>query len=293
MPPLFINPETGPAQDIEQAKKCVLRTLTAWSCLAKHVDYLAAGDKDMDQLILYFDKRRPATIRELLAHGDPAFKQLIQPFVSALLKAKLLEINEEHGKILKGIGLPSAILGYAFVKDGMALTFASDSYWENDFIEFEGEDAGLPNIWGQTDLVAINNWLNDYYKSRSGKKNIERQFHVKFCLKDIKENSFTDNQWRLLYDTFSYAASRNFEKCPPFIKSWNNTQMLYIRDGNHTDFTTRIFFIKRGEIIYVGEVYHKTTNNTLREEAAAYRSRDAFKKLGIWDDDRVRTSNSK
>lgn len=273
MPPLFINPETGQCDDEKKALKAISRTLRAYIAIKHHVSSLNHHRDCLATLALYCVRGRPVSIFELSQKFGKNDRTLWNIFLEALSHGNIIEIPEKSSKTLKGLDLPSPLLEYAAAKKGMALSFATDSYWENDFILFNEDDKSLPNIWGQTDLHSITAWLKTFYRENESHFNaIQKNFNVCFCCNNIDSLSFTGNQWELIYDAFDKASKYNFEVFPPLIKRWDSSPLLYIRERNHTSFTIRIFFVKCKDRIYVGDIYHKNTDNTLKEEAAADKS---------------------
>ncbi len=276
MPALFLNPEVGACPDKNQAVQCIARTMRAYTTLKKHVTTLCQQQNTLHTLTLYAEQGKTHSLYDLLRLADKQTLNHLRLFMQDLAKGNVLTLEGTGSKTLKGLDLPSPLLEYALEQQGMALSFANSPYWETDFLEFNEVEKRLPNVWGQTDFQPIHTWLNAYYRETAHFDGIQRMFNVVFCCDDITASTFTPYQWSLIYKAFAKAAENNFLPCPPLIKPWDGLPIFYIRDRQHSDFTLRIFFIKRKETIYVGKIYHKNASNTLKEEAAADKSYEAF-----------------
>ena len=259
MPALFLNSEVGACKDKDHAIKCVSRALSAYILLKKHITDICNEKDIINNLILFFEKEKSFYIHDMFRMVDKETRNNLQIFTNALLHGAIVDPPTEGEKTLKGLGLPSPLLEYALEQKGMVLSFANSPYWETDFIEFNEDTSVLPNIWGQNDFHQINSWLDAYYQEIESFEGIQRRFNVVFCCDNITEVTFTPSQWSLIYNTFAKAQEKNFSLCPPFIKQWEGLPILYIRDKQHSSFTLRIFFIKKEEKIYVGEIYHKNS----------------------------------
>ena len=284
MPAIFLNPEVDLCKTEDHMSFVLKRTLEAYIKIRIHSDTFIQEECSFQKIAIHYDRERGFSFFTLIKKMGVQYNNFLRILCEDIKKGNSIETPTTYSKILKEMELPSPFLEHAFNQKGMALSFASNEYWENDFIEFE-DDAQLPNIWGQTNFDKIYQWLDDYY--RQEKKfydGIQKLFNVEFCCKEIKSSTFTPYEWEIIFNTFKKANENNFETTDNLIKDWYGLPpMRYIRDKNHSDFTLRIFFIKKNNKIYVGKIYHKNTNNTLKEEAAAVKSFEIFKSLNLFD----------
>lgn len=282
MPALYLNSEVGACATEEQALHCISRTMAAYEALKSHISDLYQEQIAFDKLQLCAERDKGAFISELYPKLDKKTQTKVAIFRRELAKGSIISPPESHTKTLKGLNTPSSFLEYVFIQNGMTLSFASDEYWESDFIEFNEDDGLIPNIWGQTEFVSLNAWLNQCKKQTSTLfSQIQDEFNVKFCDDSVTESSFTLHEWRMIYSAFEKGNHIQFEVTPPLIKKWDTLPIFYIRDKQHSNFTMRIFFIKQGKKVYVGKIYHKNKTNTLKEEYAADSSYKKFCELGL------------
>ncbi len=283
MPDIFLNPEVDTCKTEEHMSSVLQRTLDAYVKIRNHIGSFTQEEGSFQKIAIHYDRESRFSFFTLIKKAGKNYNNHFKLLNEDINKGNSIAPLAIHTKTLKGINLPSPFLEHAFNQKGMALSFATDIYWENDFIEFNEDNAQLPNIWGQTNFDKIHEWLDSYYyQERSFYDGIQNSFNVEFCCKDIKPSTFNPYEWEMIYDTFKKANEKNFEKTDKLIKDWAGLPpMRYIRDRNHSDLTLRIFFIKKDNKIYVGQIYHKNTNNTLKEEAAAEKSFNTFKKLKL------------
>ena len=283
MPDIFLNPEVCICKTEEQMSFVLKRTLDAYMTIRKHIGTFIQEKDSFQKISFNYNKENFFSFFSLIAKMGEKYEIVFNILKEDINKGNVIDSLTTYTKTLKEINYPSPFLEYAFNQKGIALSFASDKYWENDFIEFNEDNAQLPNIWGQTNFDQIYKWLNRYYcEEKKLYDGIQNCFNVEFCCNDITPLSFTPYQWEMIYQTFQKASEKNFERTDPLIKDWEGrSPMRYIRDKNHSDFTLRIFFIKKDDKIYVGEIYHKNTDNTRKEEAVAERSFAAFKALEL------------
>ena len=283
MPDIFLNPEVGTFKTEEHMFSVLKRTLDAYIKIRNHIASFTQEEGSFRKIAFYYEKGNMISFFSLIKRAGKDYNNHFKLLTEHINKGNSISSPAIHTKTLKVINLYSPFLEYAFNQKGMALSFATDIYWENDFIEFNEDNAQLPNIWGQTNFDKIHEWLNSYYcQEKSFYNGIQNSFNVEFCCKDIKPSTFSPYEWEIIYDTFKKANEKNFEKTDKLIKDWEDLPpMRYIRDRNHSNFTLRIFFIKKDDKIYVGQIYHKNTDNTLKEEAAAEKSFNTFKELKL------------
>ena len=284
MPDIFLNPEVDTFKTEEHMSSVLKRTLDAYIRIRIHIGSFTQEKDSFQKIAIHYDKGKVFSFISLINKMDGKYKNYFKLLTEGITKGNSIDPPTIHTKTLKGINIPSPFLEHAFNQRGMALSFATDIYWENDFIEFNEDNAQLPNIWGQTNFDKIHEWLDNYYiQENNFYEGIQNLFNVEFCCKDIKPSTFNLYEWKMIYETFKKAHEKNFEKTDKLIKDWGGLPpMRYIRDRNHSDFTLRIFFIKNDNKIYVGQIYHKNTDNTLKEEAAAVKSFNKFKELKLF-----------
>lgn len=283
MPDIFLNPEVNTCNTEERMLSVLKRTLDAYVKIRNHIGSFTQQEDSFKKIAFYYDKGNAISFFTLIKKAGKDYNNHFKLLTEDINKGYRIAPPEIHTKTLKGLDVPSPFLEHAFNQRGMALSFATDEYWENDFIEFNEDNAQLPNIWGQTNFDNIHEWLENYYcQENNFYEAIQNSFNVKFCCKDIKSSTFNPYEWEMIYATFKKAHEKNFERTDTLIKDWGGLPpMRYIRDRNHSDFTIRIFFIKNNNKIYVGQIYHKNTDNTLKEEAAAEKSFNTFKELKL------------
>lgn len=284
MPDIFLNPEVDTCKTEDHMSSILKRTLDAYIKIRNHIGSFTQAEGSFQKIAFYYDKGNVISFFTLIKKVGKDYNDYFKLLTEDINKGNSITPPKIYAKTLKGIDVPSPFLEHAFNQRGMALSFATNEYWENDFIEFNEDNAQLPNIWGQTNFDNIHKWLDNYYCQENRLyEAIQNSFNVEFCCKDIKPSTFNPYEWEMIYDTFKKAHEKNFERTDKLIKDWVGlSPMRYIRDRNHSDFTIRIFFIKKNNKIYVGQIYHKNTINTLKEEAAAEKSFNTFKKLNIF-----------
>lgn len=148
MPALFLNPEVGVCRSEELAIQSISRTLLAYAVLRRHITAWEQEENTFGRLSLYYKEGRTASIHELLPKMNGNLRNLFQIFFRDILRGNIIETPQVASKTLKSIDIQSPFLEYAFEQQGIALSFADDPYWEKDFIEFNEDNASLPNIWG-------------------------------------------------------------------------------------------------------------------------------------------------
>lgn len=284
MPPLYLNPEIGACDTEDHALHCITRTMQAYMALNEHVSELCQEEDTCSRLQLCSELGKASFISELHHKLDQKAKMQVNVFLAALSRGSVVPTQENSTKTLKNLNMPSPFLEYVLAQNGMALSFATDDCWERDFIEFNECAESIPNIWGQTDFSSLDTWIRQYSLQNDNIFSlIQQEFKVEFCTGDVTKDSFTTPEWKIIYSAFQKARNSNFDATFPLIKQWSGSPIYYIRDRNHSNFTIRIFFIKQGDKVYVGEMYHKNNTNTRKEESAAETSYQAFCKRGLFD----------
>lgn len=282
MPALYFNSEVGSCATEEHALHCISRTLSAYEGIKKHISSLCQEQEAFAKMKLCSEKDKGSFISEFVHKVDKKTRMQLVILLHDISKGSVFCPPDAHTKTLKFLDIPSPLLEYVLTQNGMTLSFATDAYWENDFIEFNECVAAIPNVWGQTDFSSFAAWLKEHKKQKTTFfLQILQDFNVEFCNNGINENSFSLQEWRMIYSSFQKANLNNFEIAPPLIKRWGTSPIYYIRDKNHSNFTIRIFFIKKDNKIHVGEIYHKNESNTLKEERAADSSYRRFFDLGL------------
>lgn len=284
MPGLYLNTEVSPCATEDQALHVVSRSLMAYVALKTHVSELCQEENALHCLPLYLEHGKGKFFSELQHKLDAASRLRANIFISELAKGNIFSPLSSCDKTLKGLDLPSPILEYILSQNGMAFSFASDPYWEADFIEFNEGEWTVPNVWGQKDFKSFDAWLKKWREhAYSFFTRIQEDFNVEFCIDSINETSFTIQEWRMIYDAIQKANRVKFEVSPPLVKKWSGLPIYYIRTKNHSDFTLRIFFLKRASKVYIAEIYHKNETNSLKEESAADSSYAAFCRHNLLD----------
>lgn len=284
MPGLYLNTEVGPCATEEQALQVVSRSLVAYENLKEHVSELWQEENALHCLQLSVEAGKGKYFSELQHKLDATSRLRANIFLRELAKGDIFCPPSSCEKTLKGLDIQSPILEYILSQNGMTLSFASDPYWESDFIEFNEGAWGVPNIWGQREFKSFDAWLKNWREQAfSFFTRIKEDFNVEFCIDSISETSFTIQEWRMIYDAIQRANSVKFEVSPPLVKKWSGLPIYYIRTKNHSDFTLRIFFLKQASKVYIAEIYHKNETNSLKEESAADSSYDAFCRHNLLD----------
>ncbi|MGL4209217.1 MAG: hypothetical protein ACRCTY_07495 [Candidatus Adiutrix sp.] len=281
---LYLNPETGPSATEDAAMRCISRTRTAYISFKNQVSelYQGEGEDAFSFMQFYSNNGQAKYFSELTPKLDNTTKVMAQVFLNHLSKGSTVpSLTAPTTLMLKDINQPSPYLEHVLNQNGLTLSFASSACWEKDFIEFVDCQNSIPNIWGQTTFTSFNGWLKQQQTTIDIILNqMQTKFNVEFC-GDKSKKSFNMWEWRVIYDAFEKSHNLGFQANGGLIKPWGDLPIFYIRDRSQSAFILRIFFIKKGEKIYVGEIYHKNGTNTRKEENAANQSYKIFKTWGL------------
>lgn len=283
MPALFFNSEVGPCDNEKLAVECLSRTILAYIEIEKYITDFMYEENSINNFRIYLEREKVLFLASMFYKLDKKLSLALGLILKRFSRGTILlkQDLDSSSLSLKEINLPSPLIECALRHKGMLFTIASDPYWEKDFIEFSEIEDKVPNIWGQTNFKLINKWIDNFYQNTNSFDGIKMMFDVVFCNSNISASTFTDYEWGCIYSIFKKAKENNFEVCSDFIEPWKGLPIFYIRHGNHSNFTIRIFFIKKDKKIYVGDIYHKNTDNTLKEESFAEHSYNIFKQNGL------------
>lgn len=288
MPPLYLNPETGPCASMDELKDALRKAVRAYNDIRDYADGVYLEAENPGNLVVAHDNGQPVYLRDVfwrLRKEDPRLFQEVSPFVQALLHGHVVPPKEDGSGALKGIGHPSPFLELASEDEGLVLSISCDPYWHTDFIEFE-DGRKLPNIWGQDDIGQnqdLQEWLDSYYPKHANMHTIEKDFNVEFCSPEVENSTFTESEWGKIYKTFEIARKLKYLPNGKSVKKWKGSpHLIYMRHKeNKGNFSIRIFFVKRNNTVYAGEIYRKVTSNLTPEENAAKKSYKLFQDRGL------------
>ncbi len=277
MPNVYFNTEVGSCESQGHAQKCVLQTAETLKRLDQHVETCLQGEEcGMKSLTLYLNNAIPKYFSDLWPILEGKNKELARYVLQKFGSGKYVVDIPEASWIVEGLGVPSDIIEYVANENGMLLTFASHSVWEKDFMTFVDRSGKVPNIWGQEDVSCFDDWLKDWYENKKQYyERIVHSYNVIFCDERIKKQ-FSPSQWHDIADSIKAAFDVGFRRTRELVEIWENN-LYYIRRGNHSNFTIRIFFEHYKDTILIGTIYHKTTDSNRKERDAAIRAQNVIK----------------
>lgn len=281
-PNLYFNSLPYPATDISSGKQNVLRAAISLQCLQEDIgsycidskitlkDYVIAKENDRDVFFseLFYLER---------GHNTENITKL-EYILTKFNTGKKISIEEiECNYKLEKLNISDPILEKAFKDDAMVFSFASESYWEKDFLSFENQNEKLPNIWGQKDLSSLKKWIEEFNRRKSSfSERLEREFNAVICC-DIPSNLGREGKGKIL-DALTTAKEINHQP--------GQTGILRAWQGARTDYGSllelrpqgiRVFYIYYDGKIVIGNFYFKGSGNDMRLERKA--AKKAIKKI--------------
>ena len=190
MPELYFNSEVGCSDTEEHALYCISRTLSAYNEIKKHLSCLYQEQGAFAKMRLCSESGKGSFISEFFHKVDKQTQTQLAVLLHDISKGSVFCPPNTHTKTLKSLDIPSPLLEYVLTQNGMTLSFATDAYWESDFIEFNECGAAIPNVWGQTDFSSFAAWLKEHKKHKTKFfLQILQDFNIEFCSNGINENS--------------------------------------------------------------------------------------------------------
>ncbi len=194
---LFFNPYPGKAADYEAGKRSLLATANTCFKLFKNKQIKAnnpEGDDSIKCFTLAEDKQgawyRPSDFIRKYSGREQA---LITRFFLLFDKGSRVKIDDlsicEDWELCD-LNFAAPILEYALRQDGMAITISDDNDWETDFFSFISQPRKLPNIYGQNNYSALQDWIEEWYqRNLSFQSSLEQNFNILFR-KDASKTCF-------------------------------------------------------------------------------------------------------
>lgn len=281
-PNLYFNSLPDPATDISSGKQNVLRAAISLQCLQEDIgSYYIDSKIELEDYVIAKENDRDVFFRELfyLEQGQNTENiTKLDCILEKFNKGEKINIEEtECNYRLEELNISSPILEKAFKDDAMVFSFASESYWEEDFLSFENQNERLPNIWGQEDLSSLKEWIEEFNRRKSSfSERLEREFNAVICC-DIPSNLGREGKGKIL-DALTTAKEINHQP--------GQTGILRAWQGARTDYGSllelrpqgiRVFYIYYDGKIVIGNFYFKGSGNDMRLERKA--AEKAIKKI--------------
>jgi hypothetical protein len=167
---LYFNPYPGPASDYSSGLNAVLCTAGTLVELKKSlngfptvgvystggadnppINFVMVRNSETGEL---FDIRSFLSSSSLQASDREKLLFLLREFD----KGRILDESElkyAEDWIIAGIEAPAPVLEIAAKRKAIAVTFATETGWDVDIINFVGKEEYLHNLWGQGDVSAL------------------------------------------------------------------------------------------------------------------------------------------
>lgn len=281
-PNLYFNSLPDPATDISSGKQNVLRAAISLQRLQEDIgSYYIDSKIELEDYVIAKENDRDVFFRELFylekGHNTEDITKL-NYILAKFNKCEKINIEEtECNYRLEELNISSPILEKAFKDDAMVFSFASESYWEEDFLSFENQNERLPNIWGQEDLSSLKEWIEEFNRRKSSfSERLEREFNAVICC-DIPSNLGREGKIKIL-NALTTAKAINHKP--------GQAEILQVWQGSRTDYGSllelrpqgiRVFYIYYDGKIAIGNFYFKGSGNDMHLERKA--AKKAIKRI--------------
>lgn len=281
-PNLYFNSLPDPATDISSGKQNVLRAAISLQRLQEDIgSYYIDSKIELEDYVIAKENDRDVFFRELfyLEQGQNTENiTKLDCILEKFNKGEKINIEEtECNYRLEELNISSPILEKAFKDDAMVFSFASESYWEEDFLSFENQNERLPNIWGQEDLSSLKEWIEEFNRRKSSfSERLEREFNAVICC-DIPSNLGREGKIKIL-NALTTAKAINHKP--------GQAEILQVWQGSRTDYGSllelrpqgiRVFYIYYDGKIAIGNFYFKGSGNDMHLERKA--AKKAIKRI--------------
>lgn len=219
MPEIYFNPYPGRAEDAQSGQQALITAARAVLAIKEYLDqfYNPAGDIPIREFVLYKDPHSgaqqtiPSTIYSLAGRE----RELVKRFLMLFDRGQALT-TEDLGVcrdwVLCGLGAPAPVLEYAARRDGMAATLPTEIEWKRDFLQFEGREERLPNIYGQSELNPLYDWIEKWYERCSDfTTRLEKVCGLAICREAMCRYVPSPSEHDLTINMIQRAAQRHFE----------------------------------------------------------------------------------
>lgn len=212
MPDVYLNSEIGQAEDIAAGKAAILATSRVYRKLHAHCSQCYRESDSIDLCIVRDGFEH--SLKNCIQSFEREQMQEVMLLVHALQRGTIIParvLKKSEGWVIDQIGAHSPLLEHAAKKNGMLLTFAVTPDWEHDFFTFTGQTKYLPNIWGQTDIQPIENWIESWYSRHNDPiKELRRRVNVQICDGAFSANDFTHAEWNQICEILERVRKRNY-----------------------------------------------------------------------------------
>jgi len=274
MPDLYFNPYPGAVTDIETGKQILVKTALAVEALRNSIGtgFDPNGDCPVSSFTLVRDSgfNCNLNISDLFPLIGGRDRTVVSRLYLLFSKGQVLskEMLAEYDKLtFKALAIPTPVLEFAIIHDGMTSSFATEKIWESDFLEFDETDSLLPNIWGQDDLSHIMSWIEGWFKRNNGYiEELKRKFNLDICKGALKSEDLSSQEWDIISEKLTEAKERNFEVDGYMIKDVETTQLGAMKQIKQKGSGLRLYLSLSGDRIIVGGYYRKGNGSSEKRE---------------------------
>ena len=218
MPEIYFNPYPGPAPDASSGERALVATAEAVLTIKRYLDQFhnPVGDIPIREFILYRDTQSGAqqTIPASLSSLSGREREVVRYFLTLFDRGKVLTAEELQicrDWVLSGLDAPAPVLEYALRREAMAASLATEREWERDFLEFEGQEEKLPNIYGQSELAPLRAWIEQWHKQYSDfRTRLEKTCGLAICQDAMRAYAPAPSEHELVVSVIQKAIEREF-----------------------------------------------------------------------------------
>ncbi len=279
MPDFYFNPYSGAATNHDSGKECILATAKALESIKQH--HLAFHNPESDTPVSQFKLIRDSKtgiefkITDILHEFEGQDRELVRLFLSKFSTGQVLSdqsLEECNGLILHEFEVDAPVLEYAFLKNGIAATIATEDEWQTNFINFKEQegDNHLPNVWGQSDLTTIHNWISNWTSENlDHSRQLELNHGITICERAMRLYEPAPSDWDTIFNMIEKAKTAAFEHDDYQIKNIAQINSKPMKQLKHRGSGLRIYIFPQKEDLYLGGFYKKSAGKTEKEQDSA------------------------
>jgi hypothetical protein len=249
MPEIYFNPYPGPAPDTSSGERALVATAEAVVELKKYLDQFhnPVGDIPIREFVLYRDTHSGAqqTIPSVIHSLKGRERELVKRFLLLFDRGQALtadDLNVCRDCVLSGLNIPAPVLEYALRREAMAASLATEREWERDFLEFEGQEKSLPNIYGQSELTPLRAWIEQWHKRYADfRTRLEKTCGLAICQGAMREYAPAPSEHEPAVSVIQKAIERDFADDGYLVKDVLSLEIGTLKQIKHKGSGIRVY----------------------------------------------------
>ena len=257
----YFNPYPAPAESIDDAKCCAVRTANALTRLMKEtsdIKIMAEACAKPGGFVVHRQCGADYDLGSIIWAADGRDQDSLRLLLRILTNGQIFEITDEPEQWVAAethVSVP--VLTYAAKQCAAALTIPTSPGWDTDCIAFENRNEILHNLWGQEDLTSLNNHCVQAISNAVERFRVK--YSAEYCVGALAEAP-DEHRWEQygFFISMNRAHNRQYEVDNNILKSVGNTskgKLLELRCCNNSGW--RIFFVHYNQKLHIGGFYSK------------------------------------